>query len=152
MGCAAAYIVKSEFFEIKIGAQLLMLGISLLMASWVNMHLGCRWIALPDFLQFGVPFLLIVTGAAILDLHSKNFSGPLSRLALFIGDASYSIYLVHFSAIMIVVFITKQLSLPSIASFLSATIIALFAGCIAYITIERPIMRKLNSRMKFTSL
>lgn len=48
------------------------------------------------FFAYGVPASLIVAGAIILDLNGVS---PKSRWAIELGDASYSIYLIHLFAV-----------------------------------------------------
>jgi len=99
----------------------------------------------PDALRFvvwGAPAFLIVSGAAMLG------STPCPRVLVYLGDASYSIYLAHgiIASILrgsLARYLVKG-SLPPDAVIVLASVatIAICAG--AYPLIERPIMDRLN--------
>ncbi|SUB02266.1 Uncharacterized protein conserved in bacteria [Pannonibacter phragmitetus] len=96
-----------------------------------------------------VSFCLLVLGAALLD---QKFEIRWPRLLIFIGDASYSIYLVHSSIISIVVIIARKLkvfdSIPVELLFIVIFAVSVFGGAIAYIIVERPILSFLRSRWR----
>jgi exopolysaccharide production protein ExoZ len=71
-----------------------MLAVGLAIAAYAWMAY-VSWNALSDsnLLFFGIPAFLLV--ACCLNLESWIGSGPLTRLAILIGDASYAIYLSH---------------------------------------------------------
>lgn len=92
---------------------------------------------------FGVPAALLVTGACICE---RLMQGRAVRIAAWMGDASYSIYLVQGTAIILLavlwlpVFGTHR---PAIlASALSFA--CLMLGAATYVLIERPILRDLR--------
>jgi exopolysaccharide production protein ExoZ len=47
----------------------------------------------PPLLNFGIPAFLLVMSS--LSLESKIGTGPLTQAAIFVGDASYAVYLSH---------------------------------------------------------
>lgn len=96
-----------------------------------------------------VSFCLLVLGAALLD---RKFEIRWPKLLIFIGDASYSIYLVHSSVISIVVIIAKKVkifdSIPIELLFLLIFAVSVVAGAIAYLVVERPILNFLRNRWR----
>jgi exopolysaccharide production protein ExoZ len=87
---------------------------------------------------FGLPFFLIVIGAAMIDLYD---SIRVPKLFLKIGDASYSIYLVH--AILINNITLKLFAINT--SYLNYTILpvmiaSVLAGYCFHLIIEKPIL------------
>jgi exopolysaccharide production protein ExoZ len=98
---------------------------------------------------FGFPSLLIITGAALIDLNDKV---KVPHFLLKIGDASYSIYLIH---AMILNIITLKLK-PINKEYLNYTVIpviatAMFAGYLIHILIEKRMMNFFHSKyVKFT--
>lgn len=74
------------------------------------------------------------------------------RWLTFLGDASYSIYLVHLPAMNIMMVILPKLGapwgLPPLAGMAMMLVLATLAGCIIYLLIERPLMRMFAKREK----
>jgi peptidoglycan/LPS O-acetylase OafA/YrhL len=91
-------------------------------------------ILIPDafsmrFLYYGIPALLIVFGTAMLG------SAPCARQLVYLGDASYSIYLAHlFDQVLPDVFI------------LPATMITIILSSFTYFFFERPLTRALTKK------
>lgn len=94
-------------------------------------------------------FGLLVLGAALLD---RRFEIRWPKLLIFIGDASYSIYLVHSSVISIVVILAKKIkifdSIPIELLFLVIFAVSVVAGTVAYLVVERPILNFLRNRWR----
>ncbi|NWG93560.1 MAG: acyltransferase [Parvularculaceae bacterium] len=91
-------------------------------------------------IHFGVPALLVVAGALLLERQVAR--RPLRGLK-FLGDASYSIYLVHIMAQAVSLkFIGPALgaSAPALA-VLAQTLFACLAGGIAHVMLEKPLTR-----------
>ncbi|NBN78056.1 acyltransferase family protein [Microvirga tunisiensis] len=86
-------------------------------------------------------FLLIVAGTALHEQHSR-LSVPL--LFRFLGDASYSIYLVHSAVISVMAIIGKKLGLFGMlgyeAFFVVCFVGSVVGGSLAYLLVEKPIM------------
>jgi peptidoglycan/LPS O-acetylase OafA/YrhL len=70
------------------------LAVGIAIAAYVWMaYVNWNELSRAHLLYFGVPAFLLVVSS--LSLESKIGSGPLTKGALFIGDASYAIYLSH---------------------------------------------------------
>ena len=104
----------------------------------------------PRLLVFGLPSLILV-GAVVLAAPSAS-SRPLPRALVFLGDASYSLYLVHFLALTATRLIAKRLgfmptSILEEALFIAAsTAAAIVAAIVSYLVFERPVTRWLRAR------
>ena len=87
----------------------------------------------------GGPGLLIVAGALGLEAAGRTPRWPVVR---FLGDASYSIYLVHALAISVAVRLGAMFGLPAgPVVFAGAIAVGLLAGCACYRLLERPLLR-----------
>lgn len=93
-------------------------------------------------LLFGIPALLLVAGILCLERSEAGIADrPLPRL---IGDASYSIYLWHTLAISAFAKLGQALSLPPAALMVAGAGAGVATGILAYILIERPLLRVLR--------
>jgi exopolysaccharide production protein ExoZ len=94
---------------------------------------------------WGIPAALIVAGAMGLEAAGRV---PSLRLPKFLGDASYSTYLVHALAVAFAVKVTGVLGLPasSVLSFAGAILAGLVAGIACFLIVERPLLRRLRPR------
>lgn len=148
LGCAAAYLVTSGKIHVttRRGLILLTIGLALLCAAWTNAHFGFRWMNLVDFVQFGVPFFLIVLGVVAIDLTKPKQVGHIRRSFIFLGDASYSIYLTHFIVIDIVGFVARNAKLSTPLAFSASVLVSLGIGCLAYRYVERPLIAAMSGR------
>jgi exopolysaccharide production protein ExoZ len=100
-------------------------------------------------IKFGIPAMVIVTGM----LAFERFLPKLKAL-LFIGDASYSIYLAHLMGIALLRYLYPRLGIPtegllSALSFIAISLtIACLAGFASYLWIELPIVKLCRSLQK----
>jgi exopolysaccharide production protein ExoZ len=116
-------------------------GVSLLVAS-------DRWPEVPRVIALGLPSALIV-GALALANHSAK-GGPAERALSFLGDASYSLYLVHPLAITLPRRLFPHFVHPATSPWLYAGLLmltALIAAVIVHVLFERPITRLLQRRI-----
>jgi exopolysaccharide production protein ExoZ len=94
---------------------------------------------------FGLPAICVVAG--LLSLDARGWI-RFPRLAISIGDASYSLYLSHQFLLFAIGKGWKMLGLherlPAIAFLTVAVTISVFAGMLAYRWFERPVTRWLN--------
>lgn len=94
-----------------------------------------------------IVFALIIGGATLFE-RDRSLRFPKSLLLL--GDASYSVYLIH-SPVLSVLAAVNQRFLPGVLPaellFCIAAGIAILAGIVAYWIIERPLLTALNVRI-----
>jgi len=100
------------------------------------------------FIFYGIPALLIVLGAAMLG------STPCPRWLVFLGDASYSIYLTHYFALMMFYWVFRKLHLfnqllPDVV-IVPAAIITVILCSFSYLLIERPMTQYLLHKIKLS--
>jgi len=100
---------------------------------------------LPEFLVFGGSAGLIIVSLAMLDLGGRI---TVPRPLVLAGNASYSIYLVHFSTItLIAAVLAKYTSLPrGDAIFLGIACCGLGVGLAFHLLVDQPIHRYLRRR------
>ncbi|WP_374468797.1 acyltransferase family protein [Phenylobacterium sp.] len=91
------------------------------------------------FLIWGVPALLLVAGAVAIE---RQGAVPNLKPLQALGDASYSLYLVHGLAISAVVRLLDMAGLASPPLILAGGLIAgVIAGLVTYQLVEKPLMR-----------
>jgi exopolysaccharide production protein ExoZ len=96
-------------------------------------------------LLWGVPAFLLVAGAV-----SVERAGPIPSLPPLraLGDASYSLYLVHGLAISAAFRLLQKAGVTSLPLLLGASVIAgVAAGLLAYQLVERPLMKLFKTGM-----
>jgi len=97
--------------------------------------------ALPRLVSHAIPSIMAVTGALMLEPWARAHP---SRIGLLLGDASYSIYLIHpFAQRTFLLAIIHTIGLPNInptVYIFSAFFIAIVAGVICYLVLERRVL------------
>ncbi|HWA99902.1 MAG TPA: acyltransferase [Pirellulales bacterium] len=92
-------------------------------------------------LQFGVSSALIVLGLAEIDVR-RTLTPP--RWLIFLGTASYSIYLIHFPIISVACKTLKavdaHVAIAPLLAFLLAATTALAAGLMLHVYVEAPLL------------
>jgi len=127
--------------------------------AWAFVVLGLAGIFLPiwpETLSFLDSLLVtLLSAAAILGatMLEPHIGARLPRWAVFMGAASYSLYLIHPLVAPAAPVILSRLHLywPSVA-VLSSIAAAMIAGALLYFFVETPINRFLNSQLKGTRL
>ncbi|HEY9295199.1 MAG TPA: acyltransferase [Phormidium sp.] len=139
LGCMAGYIVIK--YNNKIGKyRWILFGIANLgyvilemLAAWGKLETG----RIPTF---GVLAALLIIAATSIDLKD---SPKIPALLIFLGDASYSIFLTHMPVISAITKILQKTNLGKYYDgFFAPALLALFAvvfGCIFYSLIEKPL-------------
>lgn len=142
LGCVVAYFYgKGRLFNFSV--QFLWIGLTLFFLSWLlfyhNQFAG-YWVKGGDLSRvvfFGLPASLIIMGT----LHS---SYKVPNTFIYLGDASYSIYLVHASVISILIKCLTLLGWGHMFSgFLGAIILiasTLIISCLFYSLVERRLL------------
>lgn len=94
-------------------------------------------------IAFGIPAALIVTAVVSYEpLRSTETLTP----ARLLGDASYSIYIVHGMVLSAVGAVASKLTLPPAAEVVCGTLAALLAGIVVFQHIERPMLAAMRRR------
>ena len=118
-----------------VSALLLLAGVGAL-AAVVAIGLNVEPVRL---LVWGVPGMAIVVGALGLEAAGRV---PVWRAVKFLGDASYSIYLVHALAISLALKLGQMLGLTNGPTlFIAALAVGVAAGSLCYLAVERPLSR-----------
>lgn len=123
--------------------------IMLVIAGFAALALGTMTSGWPRPLAWGLPAAAIVAGAV---LAGPGEPGRITRALVFFGDASYSIYLVHWLAILTLTGLVAYLRLDIAAapwSYVAAhALFALAASVAVYLVFERPVTRALQRRLR----
>ena len=87
---------------------------------------------------FGTPAVFVVAGALILEPY---FRGRLARICVALGNASYSIYLVHALILlgMLQLWSMTKIHAPAFLVLLSGLAVGIGAGVVAHLWVERPL-------------
>ena len=97
-------------------------------------------------LLWGLPAAALVTGAVSFERHGRI---PRWRALEAIGDASYSIYLVHGLAISAVLRLLRPIgAAPPVFVFGVAILAGVCSGLVSYHGLERPLMRLFKRRAR----
>jgi peptidoglycan/LPS O-acetylase OafA/YrhL/glycosyltransferase involved in cell wall biosynthesis len=143
LGCLSAYLISQS--AIREGLFLLVLGVSLF--AFYGMHQP-EQATLERVIFYGVPSMLIVLGAASLDLK-RSFKLP--RIFPYLGDASYSIYLTHYPYLSAAIKLALTINMvdrlgyfPTIGLLIASAIVV---GCLTYSLIEKPLLTFLRQKL-----
>ncbi|MFA4900635.1 MAG: acyltransferase [Brevundimonas sp.] len=100
------------------------------------------WNGLRRAAVWGLPSALLVFGVVRME-RTDAAPGRLGRAAAFMGDASYSIYLVHVLVIRALgrMFESGMVALPGDAVVALTVIASLAAGAVVHVWIERPLLK-----------
>ncbi|MBD2345359.1 acyltransferase family protein [Anabaena subtropica] len=140
LGCLAAYLFAK--YQIKWGMALISVGAFLYTLSAINYY--HQIVSISQVITFGIPSMLLLLGFAYIE-NVKNLQIP--RLLVYIGDASYSIYLAHGFAINNISKVVQKIY-PNITenifllnSFgLVISCISIMFGCLVFSLIEKPLI------------
>lgn len=99
-------------------------------------------------LLYGLGSVLVVLGFAELE-RAGYLRVP--RFLLFVGDASYSIYLLHLPVLILATKVVSSLpmhaSVPSILWYACFPCVAVTCGTVLHLIVERPILRYLKDKI-----
>jgi len=97
-------------------------------------------------LEWGVPGAMLVAALALARAEVTQAPGPVARAFVFLGDASYSLYLVHAIVIPGVRRVMPSLDTPLMPWLYALALIgaSIAAACLSYLWFERPITRALQ--------
>jgi peptidoglycan/LPS O-acetylase OafA/YrhL len=131
MGVAIAYAL------IRFGAQRAALGL-LATAAGVAIIFAVPWDDSRDrLLHWGLGAALMVLGATWLEPHVRR--APSSRPLAFLGDTSYSLYLVHVFLVPAGVMLLRRLGVQDpVSIFLIVTPTVVAGGILSHLLLEKP--------------
>ena len=143
MGMLAAWLLRTR--KVPAASLLTATGLATFVAA-VVLAAFHKEIDTPIELLAGLGAALIVLGACRLEEHGRlAIPTPLK----FLGDSSYSLYLVHYPFFMaltpILYRLTRHHPLPVAILFILMTILATAAGCLTHVLLERPLLNWLNT-------
>lgn len=117
---------------------ILLIGLSSLITTGI---ISSSW--LPRVVKWGIPSALIV--ASIVFLERAQLFRP-STLLTTLGNSSYSLYLSHIFTINVIGLLwAKIFNSMHMLFVITATIISIIGGHIAYLLLEKPITTRLNN-------
>ena len=139
LGCLAAYIVIK--YHQKVGKyRWILFGIANLGYVFLGMLVAWTNIGFERITTFGVLAAMLIIAATSIELKD---SPKIPYLLIFLGDASYSIFLTHGPLISASTKILKKANLGKyFDGFFAPALLAVFAvvfGCIFYSLIEKPL-------------
>lgn len=152
LGVVIAYMFLARV-RLPVWAGVLMIVLGLVAWQWIyeiirlDLRPDMQYAPPPEYrgILYGVPAALIVAGVLLANGISRFVvSGPVGRLFILIGDASFSLYLCHMFVVRIVslIFTTERLgAFYSPVYFTVALIGCIIASILSYRWLERPIHR-----------
>ncbi|MCP3472127.1 acyltransferase [Bradyrhizobium sp. CCGUVB1N3] len=119
--------------------------------GWLSILIGIALFGLyvhtgaygPRLVHFGVPAFFLVTGILLLECAGYKLG---ARPLLFVGDASYSIYLFHTFAIAVVVKLLPTSA--SIQIILACAVASIVVGGAIHLAIETPLLEAYHKRRR----
>lgn len=123
----------------QVAVAMLLLGIGGFVIDGLGMVHTAR------IVRLGLPAALIVAGTIGLEKSGLRFR---AKPLIFLGDASYSVYLFHTFALSVAWRFLR--AAPGLAGPLLATVCGVGAGGIAYLLLEKPVARLLRRRKRMT--
>ncbi|SFQ09656.1 acyltransferase family protein [Tranquillimonas alkanivorans] len=141
LGLAAAYLYRH--LPARSVGCLLLLGIAGFLAVGFSEQYVSPWPLGLRTLTYGFS-----AAAIVASLARARYS--VLRLGVFLGDASYAIYLLHLpvmnAAAILIALTGMQALVPPLLMFALLSCVAVFAGAVAHLVIERPLLAYLSPR------
>ncbi|MEH2022211.1 acyltransferase family protein [Nostoc sp.] len=159
LGCLAAYTISK--YQFKFATSLIYVSIFLLVVSVINTKYQEFDVSgIPSLIAYGIPFTLLIIGSVYLEL-SKTVNIP--QILIYIGNASYSIYLTHgfflgnivkvftkFADKLNIYLIPNANIYYNVSAFL-IVILAVVMGCVIHSYLEKPLITHLRKKV-FTQI
>jgi exopolysaccharide production protein ExoZ len=142
----AAFFWLFKHLNPRLGPYILAVGIpfALVMAALYGGHRvnDVQWNPLVLF-ALSIPFGVVLLGATLSERYSNRFVPP--AFFVFLGEASYSIYLVHSAtisvlAVMNVKLMARGFAAPQEVVFVVIAILSILAGSLFHLGVERPVI------------
>lgn len=103
--------------------------------------------SLARFLLWGIPSSSLVIGCVLLEKNAKLHKLWSNKWVLLAGDASYSIYLIHWPVLILLMMLYRKIGffLPVDIMIWLQVIIAVFISIAFYKLIEKPLLKNLKN-------
>jgi peptidoglycan/LPS O-acetylase OafA/YrhL len=156
LGCLAAYTIYK--YQFKFATSLIYGSLFLLILSIINTKYGEFDVSgIPSLVGYGIPFTLLIIGSVYLEM-SKTIDIP--AVLIYIGNASYSIYLTHgfflsttsgiFTKLTGKLNILSLIQNPSIyynAIAFTIVLIGIAMGCVIHSYLEKPLISNVRKKV-----
>jgi exopolysaccharide production protein ExoZ len=142
-GIACAYAITRITLSRYIAGLFIFIGLIGFPLAWVNDQYA--YVDIDLHIVTTISSILLILGLSYIDIK-KDIKIP--RFAKFLGDASFSIYLTHFTSMSAISIILSSTSALHIPNFLTAVLLIIFSiiiGCFVYILLEKPLNKKLKA-------
>lgn len=154
-GVLCGVIIKKVKISIFVSVCMIVVGFIGFPFSWVNTQY--QFVNLNFELSITISSILLILGFASTDLQ-KDVKLP--KIAKFLGEASFSIYLTHYycmGAIAVFLGYFSFIHLPNPIIAVLLIVMSTLSGCLVYLLLEKPINWKLkklwkDKRKHFSSL
>ena len=147
-GCLIAFLFIEKRIAITNFQSNSLIILSFATMTFTGWALTSQEIYFNEILLVGLPFSLLLFGAAAKDFNVQK--KPVSKILLFLGDASYSIYLVHVPILSFSYKPIEYLGINQALGPLLTTLLLLFlssAGvCLLYVFIEKNLLSYLRKK------
>ncbi|MDZ8225465.1 acyltransferase [Nostoc sp. ChiVER01] len=156
LGCLAAYTIYK--YQFKFGTSLIYASIFLLMISVINTKYGEFNVSgISSLVAYGIPFTLLIIGSVHLEVTKAINVSP---ILIYLGNASYSIYLTHgfflsniskiFNKLIDkfnILHLSQNYSIYYNAIAFIIIILTVAMGCIVHSYIEKPLIGNLRKKV-----
>jgi peptidoglycan/LPS O-acetylase OafA/YrhL len=143
IGILAYYIWKCDLPRLAVPMMIAGAGV---LAGWYMTEIGGLYFTLHP-LGYAAGFGLVIAGAATYETHKRL--RPIALLK-FLGDASYSLYLMHLALLgltcKIALMIAHRVPMPHLAVYAVAFVCTVIGGCLAHLIVEKPVLAVLRRR------
>jgi peptidoglycan/LPS O-acetylase OafA/YrhL len=147
-GCIIAhFIIYHSYSLLRWRTIILVVGVATVVASWVASMNGFSEDPIARVATFGLSFAILILGIVLVETRSSCFSANSKFVTVLkqVGDASYSIYLLHFVPLFFLSIILRKISpTDGVYQWLMlyiSCIVIIFLGWLAYYFIERPLLK-----------
>lgn len=147
MGLVACWFVQER--RVRVPALWAIVGVSMFIAVGATPGDGQSWTTSNTHsLLYGISSAMAIAGLATLEQQGRIAAGKLLRL---LGDASYSIYLIHFTMFSALAKLFQRLHLlhamPPAAWYGAMFVSACVGGTMLHLVVEKPLLRSLRTHV-----
>jgi exopolysaccharide production protein ExoZ len=138
LGILACWLFNRGYVEFP--KLILMLGIVIFGGTWIAVAYGVLLKNEASTLCYGIGAMLMILGGVVLETKTGL---RIPRVLVFLGEASYSIYLIHFPALSgfaKAVTKMKALGIPNEMLFLMVASGGVAVGVAFYLLVEKPLL------------